>query len=184
MNNPALKFLPLEKLSTNPARPRQTISQKSLTQLADSIREFGVLSPVLVNQAGGSYQIICGERRYRAAKIAGLEELPCLIINADANRLALYSLAENLQREPLNLVDQAFLVSKLHHNLGFTLIEIGESIGLTQEEIEKLMLIIDVPEKFRRAYLEGKLADKELHQLVKLDDPVQQEALFKELTEN
>lgn len=181
MKESALQFLPIQQITTNPVRPRQTISQHSLSQLADSIRKFGVLSPLLVNKKGNTYHVICGERRLRAAKVAGLEEVPCLIISADAKELALFSLAENLQRDELNLIDQAFLVSKLHNTLGFTLIEIGESTGMSVKEIENRLLILDLPEKIRRSYLSGDLTPDQVFSLISFDDPIQMEATYKNM---
>ena len=177
----AFEILPIEKISTNPARPRQTISQQTLSQLADSIRKYGVLSPLLINQRAGSYHIICGERRLRAAKIAGLTEVPCMIVSIDPEELALFSLAENLQRESLNLIDQGVLISKLHHNLDFSLIEIGESTGLTLDEIEERLMILELPDKIRRSYLEHKITDEEIIRLVSVKDPIHQESLYKRL---
>ncbi len=177
----ALEFLSTDTIATNPARPRQTIPHTTLVQLADSIRKYGIVSPLLVNKRGNSYHIICGERRLRAAKIAGIEEVPCLVVSVEPKELALLSLAENLQREPLNLVDQAFLISKLHTNLGFSLVEIGEGTGLQIEEIERLLSILELPERIRRGYLERKITDADLKNLVAVEDPVEQEAIFKEI---
>jgi ParB family chromosome partitioning protein len=177
----ALEFLPIDSITTNPARPRQSISQQSLLQLADSIRKYGIIAPLLVNKRGTTYHIICGERRYRAAKIAGLEDIPCVIVTVDPKELALLSLAENLQRENLNLVDQAFLVSKLHGDLGFTLIEIGESTGLPLKDLENLLLVLELPERIRRGYLEKKISEKDLLELITIEEPIEQETRFKEL---
>lgn len=175
----ALEFLPINQISTNPARPRQTISQESLSQLSDSIRKYGILSPLLVNKKGNTYHIICGERRWRAAKVAGLDEVPCLIVTVEAHELSLLSLAENLQREALNLVDQAFLITKLHEKLGFSLIEIGESTGMKLADIEKRLLVLLLPERIRRSYLSSELSAAELMKLVDIEDPIQQEATYK-----
>ncbi|MCA9397739.1 ParB/RepB/Spo0J family partition protein [candidate division WWE3 bacterium] len=177
----AFDTLPIDKISTNPARPRQTISQQALSQLADSIRQFGILNPLLVNQRGGVYHVICGERRLRAAKVAGLTDVPCMIVSVDPEELSLFNLAENLQRESLNLIDQGVLISKLHKNLNYTLIEIGQNTGLTVDEIESRLAILDLPDKIRRSYLEKKISNSEMIRLVDVSDPIQQEAIYKRL---
>lgn len=160
-------------------RPRQTISQRSLMQLADSIRKYGVLSPLLVNEQAGVFQLICGERRYRAAKLAGVDEVPCLVISIDPQEAGLLTLAENTQREPLNLIDQAHLVQKLHEQNKCTMIEIGESTGLPINEIELLLDIINLPEKIRRSYLNGDIDDQQLMHLAEVKDPIALDARFK-----
>ena len=177
----ALKYLSLAQIRSNSMRPRQTISQKSLTELADSIRKYGVLSPLLVNKQGNVYQLICGERRYRAAKIAGLEEVPCLIVSIDPRETSMLSLAENLQRENLNLIDQSILFKKLHEQLNYSLVDIGHSTGMSQEYVKKLIQVLGVPEKMRRKYLEGTISAEDLLLLADIHDPIIQESTYSKL---
>lgn len=181
MEKTALKFLSVGQIRTNPIRPRQTISQQSLLELADSIRKYGVVSPLLVNEQAGVFQLVCGERRLRAAKLAGLDEVPCLVISINPKEAGLLSLAENLQRESLNFVDQAHLIHRLHKDLGFTLIEIGESTGLPIEKVEQLLSIIQLPDKIRRSYLQKDITERELLRLAAITDPVTQDTKYKEL---
>lgn len=181
MEKTALKFLSVGQIRTNPIRPRQTISQQLLLELADSIRKYGIISPLLVNEQSGAFQLLCGERRLRAAKLAGLEEVPCLIVTINPKEAGLLSLAENLQREPLNLVDQAHLIQKLHKDHDFTLIEIGESTGLPIEQVEQLLSVIQLPDKIRRSYLQKDITEKQLLRLAEITDPVTQDTKYKEL---
>lgn len=184
MQHSALEFLPVGKLASNPLRFRQTIPQRALLELADSMRKFGVISPLLVNKQGNAYKVICGERRLRAAKLAGLDEVPCLIVSADAKEVGLYVLAENLQRQSLNLIDQAYLIQKLHasHNLSF--VEIGSYCGIDVETLQTQMKVLDLPERMRSSYVAGELSNSAVMELLGIEDSIIQDTRYKALLDS
>ena len=124
-------YLSIGGLSPNPLRPRTHMSQASLLSLADSIRRFGVLTPIVVAETAAGNQIIAGERRWRAAKLAGLDEVPVVVYRVQSNHdLALLSLVENIHRDDLNLLDQAQTLERMVQQFRMELEEIAETIGL------------------------------------------------------
>jgi len=167
------QLLPIDSLSPNPLRPRGTIPRKSLLELADSIRKYGILVPLLVGKTPVGRQIIAGERRWRAAKIAGLREVPTIIIEVDQKEMALLALTENMQREPLNLLEQAATIKRLREEFNLDLQEIGERMGLPVEELKMRLRLLEVPDKVKKVYTDGKLSDKELFELCKIKDPME-----------
>ena len=120
----SIQEIPIGELDPNPDQPRRTFDDESIAQLADSIRDQGVLQPLLVvPSAGGRYRIIAGERRYRAGRLADMETLPCIVKDIDVIRQMEIALIENLQREDLNAIEEAEGIRRLMDEIGFTLIE-------------------------------------------------------------
>lgn len=167
------QLLPIDSLSPNPLRPRGTIPRKSLLELADSIRKYGILVPLLVGKTPAGTQIIAGERRWRAAKIAGLTEVPAIVKEVDQKEMALLSLTENMQREPLNLLEQAATIKRLQDEFALELQEIGERMGLPVEELKVRLKVLTVPDKVKKSYTDGEISDKELLKLMEIEDPVE-----------
>lgn len=170
--NYQLQPLSIEILSPNPLRPRQTVKRDSLLQLADSIRQYGILVPLIVAKTTAGHQIIAGERRLRAAKLAGKTEVPCLIIEGSEKEVSLISLAENLQREPLNLLDQAAAIQRLQKERGLDLIKIGQRLGLPYQELQARLELLELPDQVKIAYAKGKINDQQLFSLAQINDPV------------
>ncbi len=171
------QILPIGSLSPNPLRPRCTIPRKSLLELADSIRKYGILVPILVGKTPVGMQIIAGERRWRAAKIAGLREIPVIVLEVGQKEMALLALTENMQREPLNLLDQAATIKRLQQEFSLDLQEIGKRMGLPVAELKMRLKLLGIPDKVKKAYIDGEISDKELLELVEIEDPM--EMMFK-----
>ena len=167
------EILPTDSLSPNPLRPRGTIPRKSLLELSDSIRKYGILVPLLVSKTPVGMQIVAGERRWRAAKIAGLIEVPVIIKQVDQKEMALLSLTENMQREQLNLLDQAGTIKRLQKEFSLDLQEIGERMGLPIEALEIRLNLLAVPDKVKKVYIDGEISDKEFLELAKVKDPME-----------
>jgi len=156
-------YLTVESISPNPLRPRTRIPRDSLLTLADSIRRLGVLHPLLVGKTAAGLQLIAGERRLRAAKLAGLEEVPVVIREISSNReLALLSLAENIHREELNLIDQAKILKHAQENFKMEMEEIAQATGLEGEELSQIVEALDLPEEIKKAYLKGEITSERL----------------------
>src|ERR1700726_731353 len=147
-----LRELPLELISPNPRQPRGRFDEETLAALAASLGERGVLQPVLVRpKAGGTYELVAGERRWRAARLAGLDTIPALVrARADAEALEL-ALIENMAREDLNPIDEARACAALVEELGLTREEVGRRVGRGRVAVTNLMRLLDLPDEVMRS---------------------------------
>ena len=145
---PELRALPIELIAPNPRQPRREFDEDRLIALSRSLRERGVLQPVLVRPVpGGTYELIAGERRWRAAQLAGLETVPALVrAHDDATSLEL-ALIENMAREDLNPVEEARAVAELVDELGVTKEDIGRRIGRSRVAVSNLLRLLDLPDE-------------------------------------
>ncbi len=144
---PDLRDLPVELISANPNQPRRRFDDEALLALAESIRVRGVLQPVLVRSvAGGTYELVAGERRWRAAQMAGLETIPAVVRAHDEADSLEIALIENMAREDLNPVEEARACSMLVDELGLTREEIGRRVGRSRVAVSNLMRLLDLPD--------------------------------------
>ena len=140
-------------------QPRKNFDKQALEELASSIRENGLLQPIIVREYGeGRYQIIAGERRFRASKIAELAEIPAVIMNKDDRQAAEIALIENIQREDLNPIEEAMGFRALQEDYGLTQEELSERIGKSRSAIANAMRLLDLPEEILVLLAEGKLS--------------------------
>ncbi len=161
-----LKDLKLDQIERDPGQPRKEFDPDLLAELADSIKEHGVLSPIVVVKEGKKYVIIAGERRWRAAKIAGLETIPAIIRTADAqNRLEL-SIIENAQREDLNPVELATAYVKLKNEFNMTNADIAKRVGKAEITIVNTIRFLKLPEKAKKAMQKHKLTEGQMRPLI------------------
>ncbi|MDX6727692.1 MAG: ParB family transcriptional regulator, chromosome partitioning protein [Baekduia sp.] len=143
-----LRELSVNLLTPNREQPRRSFDEASLHALADSVRERGVLQPVLVRpRAGGTFEIVAGERRWRAAKLAGLEQVPALVQDRDDATTLEVALVENMAREDLNPVEEARAVAALVEELGLTREAVGKKVGRGRVAISNLLRILDLPDE-------------------------------------
>ena len=155
----SIQEIPVGELDPNPDQPRRTFSAESISQLADSIREQGVLQPLLVAPAGGGrYLIIAGERRYRAGREAGLETLPCIVKDIDVIRQREIALIENLQREDLNPIDAARGIRALMQQCGYTQDKVAARVGKSRPAVANLLRMLNLPEEITDMVREGQLS--------------------------
>lgn len=151
--------LPISQVEPGLKQPRKRFEEESLSDLADSIREHGILQPLTVRRlASGYYQIIAGERRWRAAKQAGLTEVPALIIEADDRKVMELGLIENLQREDLNPVEEAAGYKALIEEYGLTQEDVAARMGKSRPVVTNAMRLLSLPDKVRYLLEEGKLS--------------------------
>jgi ParB family chromosome partitioning protein len=157
---PELRTLPVELIAPNPRQPRQTFDEESLLALADSLRERGLLQPVLVRPLpGGTYELIAGERRWRAAQLAGLDTVPAVVReHADRDSLEL-ALIENMAREDLNPVEEARACALLVEELGLSREEIGRRVGRSRVAVSNLMRLLDLPDEVLELIAAGRLSE-------------------------
>ena len=156
--NSPYQMLPLHKVEPNRDQPRQDFDDEELQALADSITEHGVIQPLTVRQLpSGYYQIIAGERRWRASRIAGLYEVPAVVIEADDKKATELALIENLQRSDLNPVEEALGYQTLMENFGMTQEEASGRVGKSRSAVANALRLLNLPQKVLLMLREGKL---------------------------
>ena len=151
--------LPISMVDPKSDQPRKSFDKESLEELAKSIEENGLLQPILVREYGnGRYQIIAGERRFRASKIAGLSEIPAIILDRDDRKVAEISLIENIQRENLNPIEEAMAYKALANEYGLTQEELSERVGKSRSAIANATRLLDLPEAVLAMVASGELS--------------------------
>lgn len=170
--------LPVESVAPNPLQPRQHFDEKGLQELADSIRANGVLQPVLVRRHGpDGYQLIAGERRLRAAKMAGLRTIPAIIRECSDRDLVLFALVENLQRQDVNPVEQARAYQRMQQEFGLTQEEIARRVGRSRPAVANTLRLLQLPGPVLQAVEQGRLSEGHARLLVSLEPPLAIEAM-------
>ena len=156
-----VKQIPLAQISPNPDQPRKVFNQKELDELATSVKEKGVLQPIILRNVKNKpylYEIVAGERRFRASQLAGLTEIPALVKNLDDKNAAEISLIENVQRENLNPVEEAEGYESLMKKFQYSLADVSKLIGKSESYIRNLMRINSLPDSVKELIKEGKIS--------------------------
>ncbi|MFA5841891.1 MAG: ParB/RepB/Spo0J family partition protein, partial [Candidatus Paceibacterota bacterium] len=191
--NNSIFWIEVEKVKPNPYQPRREFDEARLRDLADSIRQYGVLQPLVVTRKevekpdGGlavEYELIAGERRLRASKLAGIAQVPVLIRSTedDAKTKLELAIIENLQREDLNAVDRAKAFARLVEEFGFKHAQIAQKIGKSREYVSNTVRILTLPEEILQALSEGKISEGHTRPLMMLDTRKEEQiTLFKEI---
>jgi ParB family chromosome partitioning protein len=157
---PELRELPVELIRPNPAQPRKRFDEEALAALADSLADRGVVQPVLVRPvAGGTYELVAGERRWRAAQLAGLETIPAVVREHDDAASLEVALVENMAREDLNPVEEARAVAALVEELGLSREAVGKKVGRSRVAISNLLRILDLPDEALALVEDGTLSE-------------------------
>ena len=168
-------LLPLHKLEPNPDQPRKSFDEEALDTLADSIREHGLIQPIAVrSEENGYYRIIAGERRWRAARKAGLTEVPVLILDADDRTVVELALIENLQRQDLNPIEEAQGYRSLMEEYGLTQEETADRVGKSRPAIANALRLLALPEELQAMLTEGILTPGHARALLALPKKPQQ----------
>ena len=161
-----LRDLKIDDIIPDEDQPRRQFKQDQLEALADSIREHGVLMPIVVTKEGDKYKIVAGERRWRASKIAGLEKMPAIIRTLDAqNRLEL-SLIENVQREDLNAIEIATAYAKLKTQFNLSSADVAKRVGKSEPAVINTMRLLTLPDEAKHAMVEHKLSEGQMRPLI------------------
>lgn len=177
--------LRLDSIKPNPNQPRKEFAIESLQELAGSIREHGVLQPILVEDIGSrNYIIVAGERRYRAAKMAGLKTVPAIIRNFTEDEKLQVSLIENIQREDLNPIDEAKAYASLLEITSMTQEQLAQKVGKSRAAIANSVRLLQLPEKMFDALLRKQITAGHARALLSVMNPADQEVLFKRILEN
>ena len=160
----------INDVEPNRAQPRKQFSQEELEALSDSIVKYGVISPITVRRVGERYVIIAGERRWRAARMAGLSEIPVIIISADDKKAAEIALVENIQRSDLNPVEEAQAYAALIDQYGLTQEEVAEQIGKSRSSVTNSLRLLDLPDAVLSMLAAGKLSSGHAKVLLGIKD--------------
>lgn len=167
----------IEKISRDEGQPRKNFSEESLAELANSIKEHGIIQPLVVIEENGKYIIVAGERRWRAAKMAGLSKLPAIVRTLDSqNRLEL-SIIENAQREDLNPIELATAYAKLKNQFNMSVSEIAERVGKSESAVINTMRLLNLPEDAKKAMVEYGLSEGVMRPLITAEPEVIEKAV-------
>lgn len=156
-NEQGIETVKLLDIEPNQYQPRKHFDDESLMELADSIREHGVIQPIIIRQRNSGYQIVAGERRWRAAKLAGLSEIPVIIKNFDERQVMEIALIENLQREDLDPIDEAKAYKSLMEQFNLTQEDISKRVGKSRSAIANSIRLLNLDDKIQEMVSEGKI---------------------------
>ena len=170
--------IPLEQIAMNPYQPRKTFKESSIEELARSVRQHGIVQPLVVTRAGDQYKLIAGERRYRAAQRAGLHSVPVVIKEMVQEGEALQiALIENIQREDLNPMEEAMAYRQLHEEFGLTQEEISRRVGKERSTIANFLRLLRLPESVKSLLAGGQLSMGHARALLAVETAKKQEQL-------
>lgn len=181
MDQERLYELETHVIQANPLQPRGVITHESLAELADSIREQGILEPLVVAKTPAGYQLIAGERRWRAAKIVGLVKVPVVIKETTPQGILEMSIVENVQREDLNPVERALAYKRLIDEFGLGTNEVAKRVGKSSPTISNTIRLLTLPDAIKDALVAGVITEGHVRPLISLGDPSLMLDLFKKI---
>ena len=176
-------YLSVDAIRANPDQPRKYFEPEALRELAESIGRYGILQPLTVRRGEDGYELIAGERRLRAAKLAGLREVPCLAVRSDEEESALLSLIENLQRQDLHYMEEAQCYYALLNNYNLTQEELAKRLGRSQSSIANKLRLLRLSPDVVSAIRENGLSERHARAVLKLKDEEVQLAVIKRTAE-
>jgi len=177
-------YLSVEDLEPNPVQPRQNFDEEGLEELSRSIRSYGILNPLTVRYRGGHYELVAGERRLRAAKLAGLREVPCLLLNVNMEDASLIALIENLQRRDLDFIEEAEGLRQLQRLFGMSQEEAARRIGKSQSAVANKLRLLKLPEDVLHTLRDRGLSERHGRALLRLPTPDEQRRALAYILEN
>lgn len=180
----SIVWLPVEELSPNPVQPRRQFDDKALEELSQSIRSYGILHPLTVRCRGGKFELVAGERRLRAAKLAGLREVPCILLDVNMEDASLIALVENLQRRDLDFIEEAVGLSRLIGMFGLSQEEAARRIGKSQSAVANKLRLLRLPRDVLEGLRDRGLSERHGRALLRLADPNAQRMALTYIAEN
>lgn len=160
----------VSKIKPNPYQPRKTFDQKALEELSESIKENGLFQPILLRETLVGYEIISGERRYRASKLAGLDTVPAIIYDYTDQQMMEVALVENIQREDLSIVEEARSYQSLIDNLGYTQEQLANKVGKSRSHVANIIRLLKLDDDILESVDEGLLSMGHVKVLITIDD--------------
>lgn len=180
-NKDKIYYIPVEDIIPNRFQPRLAFDEKELNELANSIIKYGVIQPIVLRSIGEKYEIIAGERRYKASCLAGLKKIPAIINNTDDNTSAEIALLENLQRKNLSVIEEAQSYKKLMDR-GFTQEDIATKLGISQSAVANKMRLLNLPKEVQDALLYNRISERHARSLLSLNNEDLQKSLLHRIT--
>ena len=171
-----ISSLAVSAIRPNPDQPRRHFEEAALAELADSIKERGLIQPIVVRPAGKNYQIVAGERRWRAAQRAQLHKIPAIIRDFDDSETLEIAIVENVQREDLNVIEEAEAYARLSNDYGYNQARLAELVGKSRSHVANLMRLLDLPQKVRDQVAQGDLQMGHARALIGQDDAIKMAA--------
>lgn len=171
-NGMEITMIPIEDIKANPYQPRKHFDEQKLIELSESITNFGILSPIHVKEAdNGGYILIAGERRLRAAQMAGLTIVPTILVDYDEGEMREVALLENVQREDLNAIEEALGYHEIIEQLGYTQDQLAKKIGKSREHVTNMLRLLKLPESIQNYVVDGKLSMGHIRAIASIKDP-------------
>jgi len=174
----------INSIIPNPHQPRLSFNEEKIAELANSIKNHGIIQPLVVRRDGGRYEIIAGERRFQAAKLAGLQKVPVILRNAEEKEKLELALVENIQRYDLNAVEEARAYQKLHDEYQMSQEEIADKVGKSRSAVANKIRLLSLPVEIQRALIEGKITEGHAKAILAVSNPEKQRALFDLILKN
>lgn len=179
---PLLHLSPAE-IRPNPAQPRRRFDDEGLASLAESIRQYGILQPLAVRKTAGGYELVAGERRLRAARLAGLKTVPCLLVEAEERRSALLALVENLQREDLHYLEEAAAMARLIREHQLSQEEVARELGYSQPAVANKLRLLRLSPACAALLRQSGLSERHARAALRLEDDEQRLAALRHMAE-
>ena len=176
--------IPIEEIVPNPYQPRRVFSEKSLEELKNSIESYGVLQPITVRKKNEKFELVAGERRLRAAKLANLKTIPAIVHEVSDETSAVLALLENLQREDLNFIEEALGYENLIKEHNFTQQQLAEKLGKNQSTIANKLRILKLPESIKESLVQNGLTERHARALLKLPNEELMSQVVSEIIKN
>jgi ParB family chromosome partitioning protein len=176
-----IREVPVNKILPNPAQPRLSYDEESLTELADSIREHGVLQPILVRPSASKFELIAGERRWRASGMAGRETIPAIVVEFDESTALEVSIIENLQREDVSPLEEATMFRKMTDTFGYSVRQLAQKVGKDKGYVENRLRLSDAPADVRELVSLRKDTISHAYELMKIGDERKRRRLAKRI---
>lgn len=165
-----LRNIPVDQITRNPFQPRKDFNTDELNELSDSIREHGVLQPLLVRELDGSYQLIAGERRWLASQRAGLTQVPCRVVDVIDQTAFEYALEENLKRKDLSDIEKAYAFREYLNHFSCSIEELGKQLSMSRSAVSNILRLLELPEPIRNAISAGKISSGHARSLLPLGE--------------
>ena len=177
-------FIKIASIRPNPAQPRRIFESESLLELSESIREFGVLQPLSVRKINGAYELIAGERRLRASRLAGLDEVPCILLGADEKKSSMLALVENLQRQDLDVFEEAEGIATLIRGYGLSQDEAARRLSLSQSAVANKLRLLRHSKNVVETIRNNGLTERHARALLRLDNDADKSKVLESIIQN
>jgi ParB family chromosome partitioning protein len=174
-------YLPIGDIQPNPEQPRKTFESNAMRELAGSIARYGILQPLSVRRRGGGFELVSGERRLRAAKLVGLKEVPCIILDVDSQESSLLALVENLQRKDLDFIEEAEGLYRLVNYSGYKQEEVARLVGLSQSAVSNKLRILKLSPELLFMIRETGLTERHARAFLKLEEEQDRLEIFEQI---